>query len=148
MRYFITVITTLTISGCAGGMLPGNIYSANGKVMQFEIEKSRGSGAVKAIDASTGEQFSGSYVAIMPSVTHTLSAVISGGGVTASGFGIELLVQISQMRPLFCKGIKEQCSTAPCKFKRLLFPRTELADVLTILVGNIDFNSEILPGLG
>jgi hypothetical protein len=71
MRAIIVLMGALMISACAGEMLPGNIYSTDGKVMQFEIEKSRGSGAVKAVDASTGEQFAGTYVGVMPTVTQT-----------------------------------------------------------------------------
>ena len=88
----------LLLAGC-GGMLPGTIYSQNGKTLQFEIEKARRSGAVAAFDASTGERFSGTYVGILQRSTGFSSGFangqtnFSGNGVvgtatsTASGFG-------------------------------------------------------------
>ncbi|MGB6756196.1 MAG: hypothetical protein WBE71_27525 [Xanthobacteraceae bacterium] len=86
-------------------MLPGNIYSADGKILQFEIETSHGSGAVKASDTSTGEEFSGTYVGIMSSATRTSSAVISGG-VTASGFGVDSISSNIANATAFLKGDK------------------------------------------
>jgi hypothetical protein len=86
----IGVMAALIVSGFAsnGIMLPGNIYSNDGKVLQFEIERAHRSGAVKALDPSTGEQFSGTYVGMMPTVSRTSSAFISGKA-NLSGFGVD-----------------------------------------------------------
>lgn len=97
------LIGALMLSACAGGMLPGNIYSSDGKVMQFEIEKARRSGAVTALDPSTGETFSGTYVGIMPTVTQTSSGVISGD-VSLTGFGISAISSNIANATAFLKG--------------------------------------------
>ena len=47
------------LSACAGGMIPGQIYSEQGKVLEFQIEKARRTGAVTAFDPQTGEHYSG-----------------------------------------------------------------------------------------
>jgi hypothetical protein len=43
-----------SLSACAGGMIPGQIYSEQGKVLEFQIEKARRTGAVAAFDPQNG----------------------------------------------------------------------------------------------
>ena len=52
----------LTVSSCAGGMLPGQMYSLDdGSELNFKIEKSRGTGSMTAYNTVTGERFNGQY---------------------------------------------------------------------------------------
>lgn len=105
IRSFSVLAGGLVLSACAGGMLPGNIYSADGKVMQFQIEKAYRSGAVTAADPSTGEQFSGTYVGILPGATQTSSAVISGNA-SLSGFGTSSIRSNIANATAFLQGTK------------------------------------------
>jgi hypothetical protein len=109
----IAAMTALTVSACGstGIMLPGSIYSNDGKVLQFEIEKASRTGAVKALDPATGEQFSGTYVGLMPTVTATSSAMISGASTTgrhvnASGFGVNSVSSNIANTTAYLKGDK------------------------------------------
>lgn len=45
-------------------MIPGTIYSQDGKLMPFQIEKAARSGRVTASDPQTQESFTGSYVGV------------------------------------------------------------------------------------
>lgn len=76
-----------TLTACAGGMIPGTIYSADGKVMPFEIEKAHRTGAVKARDPSTGEIFSGTYVGVKERVDVATSGTAISGKAVGSTFG-------------------------------------------------------------
>jgi hypothetical protein len=66
-------------------MLPGAIYSQNGKVLQFQIETAFHTGAVTASDPSTGERFAGQYVGILEQTTATASGIGSAGYGFAAG---------------------------------------------------------------
>jgi hypothetical protein len=71
-------------------MLPGQIYSQGGKVLEFQIEKAHRSGAVTAYDPSNGERFSGRYVGILERVSGTsttMAHVGTSSGASASGVG-------------------------------------------------------------
>jgi hypothetical protein len=85
-RSFVPAVA-LVLSGCAGGMIPGKIYSDNGKVLDFEIEKSYGTGGVTARDNTTGEQFAGEYVGIRETISANSSSVAMSGNRVATGFG-------------------------------------------------------------
>jgi ribosomal protein L35AE/L33A len=87
VRFLIMGLAT-AISGCGGGgMLPGTIYSNDGRVLQFEIERAHRTGAVRASDPATGETFLGSYVAIVERMSTTSSGTVVAGKVVATGFG-------------------------------------------------------------
>lgn len=81
------VAVAILLSACAGGMIPGKIYSDSGKVLDFEIEKSYGTGRVTARDNTTGEQFAGEYVGIRETISGTSSGAVLSGNRVASGFG-------------------------------------------------------------
>ena len=100
IRAAALVATTLLVVGCGiGTMLPGTIYSQDGKVLSFQIEKAYRTGAVTALDPATGERFSGTYVGILERTTTLSSSFLSGqtnvagtgfagtATSTASGFG-------------------------------------------------------------
>lgn len=78
----------LGLAGC-GGMIPGQIYSEQGKMLEFQIEKTRGAGAVTAFDAATGEQYTGNYTAIREGVSGASTAIVQSGTgyVTGTSFG-------------------------------------------------------------
>ena len=60
--HFLLLIIVFLISSCAGGMLPGRMYSLDdGNELTFEIEKSRGTGSMTAYNTATGERFGGQY---------------------------------------------------------------------------------------
>jgi hypothetical protein len=79
-------VAALLLAGC-GGMIPGKLYSDSGKVLDFEIEKSYGTGHVTARDNTTGEQFAGEYVAIRETISASGSSVAISGNRMATGFG-------------------------------------------------------------
>jgi hypothetical protein len=68
-------------------MLPGQIYSQSGKVLEFQIEKAHRSGAVSAYDPSTGERFSGRYVGIRETIQGSDSIFVQSGPRSAVGYG-------------------------------------------------------------
>lgn len=79
----------LDLSGCAstgGEMLPGAIYSQNGKMLQFQIQRARRSGAVIALDPATGEHFTGQYTGIIEGVSGGSNTFAIAGNATAQGF--------------------------------------------------------------
>lgn len=80
-------VATYLLSGCVGGMIPGKIYSDSGKVLDFEIEKSYGTGRVTARDNATGEQYTGEYVGIRETISGTGSGFAMSGNRTATTFG-------------------------------------------------------------
>ena len=66
---------------------------------------------MKALDPSTGEQFSGTYVGLRPIVTGTSSAMVFGasgaaGRVNASGFGTNSISSNIANATAFLKGDK------------------------------------------
>jgi hypothetical protein len=69
MRIFCSVaLAAVTLAGCAGGMISGQIVSEQGRALDFQIERARRAGRVAAFDPSTGETFAGTYVGILESV--------------------------------------------------------------------------------
>ena len=101
-RFFSASIFTLFLglSGCAipGSFLPGQIYSMEtGKNLDFEIEVSYGKGDVRAKDKSSGEEFTGTYVAVsggsvtigtsFGSVGGTSATTYSGGAMSQTQIG-------------------------------------------------------------
>jgi hypothetical protein len=70
-------------------MLPGALYSQSGKVLDFAIQKTYGSGAVSAFDSDRQERFSGSYVAVLGSTTTNARAVVMNGSGFAVGHATE-----------------------------------------------------------
>jgi len=88
-----TLIVMIALVSCApqgpsgpaiGEMLPGNLFSQSGKVLDFAIQKTYGSGAVSAFDSDRQERFSGSNVAVLASTTTSARAVVTNG----SGFAV------------------------------------------------------------
>lgn len=62
MNKIILTVLLLALVGCAGQMLPGRIYTASSsRILQFNIETSRGNGKMDAVDSATGENFKGEY---------------------------------------------------------------------------------------
>jgi hypothetical protein len=82
----LALIAALPVGGCAGGMLPGSIYSQSGKVLDFQIERAQRSGAVTALDRSTGEHYTGQYVGILETVRGSSTSFAQAGTVTGVGF--------------------------------------------------------------
>ncbi|WP_148360522.1 hypothetical protein [Acidisphaera rubrifaciens] len=74
-----TLLLLFCFAACAGAfpkMLPGQIYSKNGTMLQFQIERAYRTGSMQAFNAATGEQFKGQYVGIIRQQT----AVSFGSG--------------------------------------------------------------------
>lgn len=60
MKFFVLVVVVL-LSAC-GTTLPGKLYSLHdGTAMEFQIERSYGTGGMSAQNLKTGESFSGQY---------------------------------------------------------------------------------------
>lgn len=87
MRTRTLMALSVALTGCVGPgtMLPGTIYSTSGRVLAFQIEKTASGGRVAATDASSGEQFDGSYVGISPTISTDMSASAFSGGASAFG---------------------------------------------------------------
>ena len=60
-------------------------YGQDGTVMQFAIEKTRGSGDVTAFNPTTQERFSGTYVAVVQGTNVSSRAYVTNGVDSASG---------------------------------------------------------------
>lgn len=76
MKRSITCILIAFMLSACGTKLPGKLYSLDdGVVMEFQIERSYGTGGMYAQNFKTGENFSGQY-----------TGVYKGGG-TATTFG-------------------------------------------------------------
>lgn len=53
---------TLLLTGCVGGMIPGKLYSVTeATTLDFQIQKSTGTGTMTATNPKTGEKFTGQY---------------------------------------------------------------------------------------
>lgn len=62
--FFLLLLALL--AGCAGGMIPGKLFSVSeATTLEFQIEKSRGTGKMTATNPKTGEKFEGQYTGIM-----------------------------------------------------------------------------------
>ncbi|MEZ5762839.1 MAG: hypothetical protein R3D69_00355 [Xanthobacteraceae bacterium] len=86
MKQFQLLMLAGLLTGCVtGGMLPGKIYSEQGRVLEFQIEKARRSGNVTAYDPASGEQFSGTYTGILPSAQMTSTGISQVGQSIAVG---------------------------------------------------------------
>lgn len=79
----VSFLCPLMLAGC-GGMLPGTIYSDDGKTIPFEIERAHRSGTVTAFDPAAAETFSGNYVAIVNGVNSVAYMPNVGWGVAGS----------------------------------------------------------------
>lgn len=61
MKRLFSIVATLILTAC-GTTLPGKLYSLqDGVVMDFQIEKSHGTGGMYAQNNKTGEKFTGQY---------------------------------------------------------------------------------------
>jgi hypothetical protein len=88
LRRLLLCIAAVGLSGCGSIMLPGQIYSEQGKVLEFQIERARRTGAVTAFDPQTGEHYSGNYVGILEAVGGSSVTVNSAGSVGTTNFGL------------------------------------------------------------
>jgi hypothetical protein len=68
-----------------GAMLPGNLYTQDGRILDFAIQKEPRSGNVTAFDSPTQEHFSGTYVGILELTRTSSSGLITNGGGFAVG---------------------------------------------------------------
>lgn len=92
MRYTMVVGLCGLILGCAsvGEMLPGKLYSIDdARVLAFEIEVTRGSGKVRAVDPVTSEIYEGTYGAVSQAVgvSGTSSTFVGSKTVTSNTYG-------------------------------------------------------------
>ena len=111
----------VALSAC-GGMIPGTIYSNDGKVLPFEIEKARRSGAVRASDPATGEQFAGTYVGLLERVDVRTSGTAVAGQVVASSFGSGSIGSNIANATAFLKGDKGTTLNCTMKIEAGLSP--------------------------
>jgi len=88
MTVRVTALATVAVlvTGCVGQMMPGTIYSQDGQMLSFSIERAYNTGRVSALDPKTGETFAGSYVGIRNEET-TIAHVGSYSG-NGGGYGI------------------------------------------------------------
>jgi hypothetical protein len=84
-KIIMVLLSAFALQGCGGGMILGKIYSSNGKMLDFRIEKARRSGKVTAFDPSTGEHFAGQYVGVVQSVAGTSTAITASGQLAGIG---------------------------------------------------------------
>lgn len=120
-QMLFAIVLTMPLLAC-GGMIPGTIYSSDGKVLPFEIEKAHRSGSVRASDPSTGEQFLGNYVGIMERTAITSSGSVVAGKVVASGFGVESIGSNTANATAFLKGDKGTMLSCEMKIEAGLSP--------------------------
>jgi hypothetical protein len=76
-RLLIALSLGAVLAGC-GSMQQGSIYSDDGKVIPFQIERAYHSGNVTANDPATGEHFTGTYVGVLERTTATTPSVGNG----------------------------------------------------------------------
>lgn len=83
----IAYVASIGLVGCTmiGGWIPGTIYSNDGTVLSFSIQKEFHTGGMKAFNPKTGEAFTGSYVGVLPSAEASSFGLASAGGSVASG---------------------------------------------------------------
>jgi len=91
-RVTVVLVTAFAVA-CApqgpsvGAMLPGALYTQDGRVLDFAIEKAQRSGRVTAFDPATQESFSGSYVAVIASASGSSREFVTNGRGYAVGAG-------------------------------------------------------------
>jgi len=83
----LAIAAPLALCACAGGMIPGKIYSEQGKILEFQIEKATRSGAVTAFDPALSENFTGTYVGILETIRSSSTGFVQSGNSSATGFG-------------------------------------------------------------
>ncbi|OYV63753.1 MAG: hypothetical protein B7X01_00025 [Acidiphilium sp. 21-62-4] len=83
----IAYVASIGLVGCTmiGGWIPGTIYSNDGTVLSFSIQKEFHTGGMKAFNQKTGEAFTGSYVGVLPSAQASSFGVANVGGGVPSG---------------------------------------------------------------
>lgn len=85
--------TPVEVAVPMGAMLPGALYTKEGRVLDFAIEKTTGSGAVTALDPVSKESFSGTYVAIMGADASTATATAYLRGDKGAALTCEMQIQ-------------------------------------------------------
>ncbi|CAJ0879378.1 hypothetical protein AMST5_03055 [freshwater sediment metagenome] len=112
------------LAGCVsnGTMLPGTLASQNGRTLSFEIEKAPRSGAVRATDPVTGEQFAGQYTGIVETVSAHSNGFATAGNATAFGFRRSTVVSSVADANAFLNGDKGTMLTCTMKIENDITP--------------------------
>ncbi len=121
-EFWLVITCPMLLGGCAGGMIPGTIYSSDGKVMSFEIEKAHRTGVVRATDPSSGEKFIGNYVGIKERLNVNTSRTATAGSAVVSGFGHGSIEANTANATAFFKGDKGTMLNCEMKIEAGLSP--------------------------
>jgi len=96
-------------------MLPGQIYSESGDILEFFIEKAPRSGGVTAYNPKTNESFNGRYVGILQEITSSSVGFASTGRSSAFVLGDSSLSSNIGNTTAYLKGDKGTMLT--CKMQ-------------------------------
>jgi hypothetical protein len=121
-RTALLACLSILLAGCSGDLIPGTIYSNDGKVMPFQIEKARRTGTAHATDPTTGEKFTGTYVGILERIDIETSSVAVAGTASASGFGRGSLAPNTANATVYLKGDKGTMLTCDMKIEAGISP--------------------------
>lgn len=116
-QIMIVICLVGMLTGCGGGMIPGSIYTADGRVLPLQIEKAHRTGAIKAHDPSTGETFAGTYVGIKESYGVSTSGTTISGGALSSNFGSGRISANTADTTAYLKGDKGTMLTCAMKIE-------------------------------
>lgn len=122
MKKLNVCIASLALSGCVGTMIPGQIYSDNGQILDFAIEQAYRSGAVTAFNSRTNETFSGRYVGILEEFTSSSTAIAFSGRSSASAFGSSSVSSNIGNTTAYLKGNKGSMLTCKIQIEAGLSP--------------------------
>ena len=106
-----------------GDMLPGTLYTQDGRVLDFAIQKAPRSGAVTAFDATAQESFSGTYVGVLESTTANSSGLATNGRDFAVGAASAAVGSNMADATAFLRGDKGAMLTCTMRIEAAVYPR-------------------------
>jgi hypothetical protein len=123
----VALVSLLPLSCAAqgppmGAMLPGNLYTLDGRVLDFAIQKEPRSGDVTAFDPTTQERFSGTYVGVLESTSASSSGLVTNGRGFAVGSGSAVSGSNMADATAFLRGDKGSMLTCSMRIEAAVYP--------------------------
>lgn len=105
-----------------GAMLPGNLYTPDGRVLDFAIQKAPRSGSVTVFDPTTQEHFSGTYVGVLESTSTSSTGFVTNGRDFSVGSGSAVVGSNIADATAYLRGDKGSMLTCSIKIEAGVFP--------------------------
>lgn len=105
-----------------GEMLPGNLFTQDGRVLDFAIQKTTGSGGVTAFDSARQENFSGTYVAVLEATGAVSNGFATNGQRFVAGSGSAVVGSNMADATAFLRGNKGTMIQCSMKIQAAAYP--------------------------